>query len=375
MLDFGRGNDIYGADSDLPIGWIEMYKTPPLSPVRILAPILSAILITMIMLPLWILAVLFGLSTYGCIAISLTRLIQQDYGDADGNAANMLKLKASLLIFYSLVLVQNLLVFYFLFLGVDCVGRIRLVSRTCGFGDWGLGLLRRYCEETRIECQKDTGLPDDWSLITFAARLLECGSTDDYLSAVRVLDTLLTSKVHLLPVLLSKRCAFQNLIMLLGWNYGGDIEIRERAARIVAYVAGEGQFHISQLPGALHCISSLFDTPKLYCAPAALCLPENSEGNCLHIQMDHVKSQASDQSDYQKDHDPGAVDRSIAMVHGTMVNRLCNRSPGSNPGRRLQDGWRRVHAGEVAATGGEGWRRCHGRLAGAHGFGARSTDF
>jgi hypothetical protein len=293
LLESGRGTAIYEADLNLPIGWIEIRKTSDLSSCVLL---LSVVLI-MSKLSLLAMACLFGMTPYVCIGLSLVRLIQNDFGDADGDAGNILKLKASLYIFYSLVLLQNLLVVYYVYLKDDCESRMELVRRMCGFGDWGIKLLERYYEETKIECQKDSGLPDDWSLITFAARLLECGSRDDYLCAVRVLDTLLTSKLHIRPVLLSKRCAFQNLAMLLGWNGQDDREIRERAARIVAYVSGE--LHISQFPGALQCISSLFDATKLYCAPR---LSENSEESRRRQQNDHMTPQASpEQSRRQED--------------------------------------------------------------------------
>jgi hypothetical protein len=251
------------------------------------------ILVMMIMnkLSFCLVGLVFWLTPHACMWVSLAGLIQHDFGDADGDAGNILKLKASLCIFYSLVLLQNLHVVYYLALKDDCSIRMKLVSHMCGFGDWGIELLERYYEQTKIECQKDSGLADDWNLITFAARLLESGSRDDYLSAVRVLDTLLTSKLHIRPVLRSKRCAFQNLVMLLGWNGQDDGEIRERAARIVAYVSGE--LHISQFPGALQCISTLFDAPKLYCAPDAPRLSENSEESRRHQQNDHMTPQAS----------------------------------------------------------------------------------
>jgi hypothetical protein len=131
LLESGRGTAIYEADLNLPIGWIEIRKTSDLSSCVLL---LSVVLI-MSKLSLLAMACLFGMTPYVCIGLSLVRLIQNDFGDADGDAGNILKLKASLYIFYSLVLLQNLLVVYYVYLKDDCESRMELVRRMCGFGD------------------------------------------------------------------------------------------------------------------------------------------------------------------------------------------------------------------------------------------------
>jgi hypothetical protein len=77
--------------------------------------------------------------------------VVNNYGDAGGDAANAAKLKASLQIFYSLTLVQNVLfgVWGLVFLGTS-EWRASAVSRQCGFGEkWGARLVRRYHTEGR----------------------------------------------------------------------------------------------------------------------------------------------------------------------------------------------------------------------------------
>lgn len=245
---------------------------------------------------LLVLSIIIGYAPIGCIILSAMRLLPMDYGDADGTAANKSKLRAALSIFYCLVLLQSLLFYYFLSISLDRHDRIRTVSDMCGLEDYGPKLIQRYYEDTKVQCDKDSDLPDDWNLMKFAVGLLEFGSRDDYLSGVRVLDTFVMKKIDFRMVLLSKRRSLQNLIMLLGWNRQGKREIRERAARIVAYLATD--LHISQFPGALQCISSLLEASEQYYDPAVVHLPENSERG-LDREGHHLRSRSPEQSEHR----------------------------------------------------------------------------
>ncbi|XP_047067769.1 uncharacterized protein LOC124675735 [Lolium rigidum] len=184
-------------------------------------------------------AFVVGLSTYVCFAISVARLVQRDYGDAGGDAANKAKLEAALDIFYALVLIQTAFRIYWAVLGSQDL--CTPVSDECGFAGWGPKLVRRYEADTQISCNKEEPLPRGWNLITYAVVLLESASLDDRLSGARVLDTFVEQGILVRKELLSSRQSVQNLMGMIDSRgvTAHDSEIRERAGRIVAHIAGD----------------------------------------------------------------------------------------------------------------------------------------
>lgn len=191
------------------------------------------------------------------IVLSLVRLVVNDYGNAGGDAAaNPAKLKAALEIFYSLALAQNTLFFYWKWLIYTGPDREEDVRGKCGFRSWGDNLVFSYVQETRKMCSTQGKLPPGWSLITFAVGLLGSESPRHRHDAVRVLDTFVKKKKKkklVAPKLLLSKVALDNLMEALEV---GDSEIRERAARVVAALAGDLR-HIDQFPSAVHHIASL----------------------------------------------------------------------------------------------------------------------
>ncbi|CAN6361973.1 unnamed protein product [Urochloa humidicola] len=189
----------------------------------------------------------------GAIFLSMVRL-GASYGDAGGDAANARKLKASLQIFYSLALAQNTLFYFWSLFRFTRGRRVSAVIRQYGFGKWGSSLVMNYLRETRTMSVTEGYLPRGRNLITFAVSLLSSKSLRDRRSAVRLLHTFVENKIPVGPNLLPKD-ALENLMEALEV---GDGEIRERAAMVIAALAGDLRHtHIDQFPTALGYIASL----------------------------------------------------------------------------------------------------------------------
>ncbi|XBH88590.1 hypothetical protein VPH35_075859 [Triticum aestivum] len=197
---------------------------------------------------------------YVALALSVARLVQGDYGDAGGDAANKAKLNAALIIFYVLAIFHSSYLIYRLF--VSTFEPWMWVGKQYGFGDWGPKILWRYHYKTRVEYRKDGFLPNNWNLITFSVGLLESASPDDRLWGARVLDTFTGKAVPISMELLSSSQAIQNLIYMIGLTRTDNHESRERAARIVAGLASE--LRITQFPEILRSICCLFENCNQY---------------------------------------------------------------------------------------------------------------
>lgn len=228
-----------------------------------LMAILLAIPIAFIQLVGLSLVILYLFGPLFCIVASAMHFDQKFFhgvtGNDDGARA---RVKAALEILYILALLQAVLFYIWLVFFWTEPRRVAEVNRQLKFGHWGRSLVQRYLRETKARCAKYFASPDNWNLVTFAVSLMASGAWDDQLSGARILDTFVGHQQDVpgpavrLYLLSSQRC-IKNLIAALGWRGHDHIEIRERATRIVADVAGE--ISIAQFSGALQCISSLLD--------------------------------------------------------------------------------------------------------------------
>ncbi|XBI72857.1 hypothetical protein VPH35_066722 [Triticum aestivum] len=121
--------------------------------------------------------------------------------------------------------------------------------------------LRAVIMDTRAKCWRDPASIRGRKLINYAVELLDSESQQDYLSGARILDAFIKLEADVRSLVVPSRPKIQKLIDTLGWR-SSDREIRELAARIVAYLAGD--IHLTQYPGAIQCISSLLDTSLPY---------------------------------------------------------------------------------------------------------------
>ncbi|RLN29719.1 uncharacterized protein C2845_PM05G00980 [Panicum miliaceum] len=224
-----------------------------------------------LMIVLFIGLQIFSFAPLGAIFLALRRLKVNSYGNAGGDAANAAKLKASLQIFYSLALAQNVVFSSWSLLLVTENLRASAVSRQCGFRNWGGSLVRRYLRETRTICATEGYVPRDRNLITFAVSLLGSESLRDRRSAVRLLDTFVGEQIPVGPNLLAAAAFKDRLENLMEALEVGDGETRERAARVVVALAGDLR-HIDQFPTAPDCIASLLQASEQFpttCVSAA----------------------------------------------------------------------------------------------------------
>ncbi|CAN6357699.1 unnamed protein product [Urochloa humidicola] len=198
-----------------------------------------------------------------CIALSLWRIVQRDYGvtDEDSGKAN---LAPALDFFYILVLCQGAL--YLIWSGIDALS-VRLVVSFCKKyklpKKWGAAMIIDYLFDTRARCWRDPTSIYGRTLMNYAIDLLGSESWEDNLSGARMLDVFIRQGTEIRWMLLPSRSKVQKLIDILGWRSitGGNPEIRELAARIVAELAQD--IHLAQFPGAIHCVSSLLQVETI----------------------------------------------------------------------------------------------------------------
>ncbi|VAH54247.1 unnamed protein product [Triticum turgidum subsp. durum] len=123
-------------------------------------------------------------------------------------------------------------------------------------------VLNAYLEKTKELClNKPAASTANWNLITYGADLLDSQLLEDNVSGGRVL-TMLIDQDTPVPVtrllISSPKQRIQKLILTLAWRSPAEQEMRLLAARIVEQLAGH--LNLAHFPGALECISTLFDT-------------------------------------------------------------------------------------------------------------------
>ncbi|XBH58910.1 hypothetical protein VPH35_080263 [Triticum aestivum] len=200
--------------------------------------------------------VLYLFGPLACVVLSVWRLLQHDTAGEKSNA----NLVPALVIFYCLVICQG--VFYLLWRLINGAETWVVVSvcEECRLPEeWGGIAVLDYVHDTAAKCWRDPR--SGRKLIDYAADLVGSESQEDYLSGARILDTFIKLGADVRSLLLPSRPKVQKLIDTLGWR-SSNRELRELAARIVAYLAGD--IHLSQFPGAMRCISSLLDANQPY---------------------------------------------------------------------------------------------------------------
>ncbi|XP_020194672.1 uncharacterized protein [Aegilops tauschii subsp. strangulata] len=216
-----------------------------------------AVLMSLVLLVLFI----HHYGHFVCVVLSLWRIVQRDYGsnDGDGSKANMMP---ALDIFYSLVLCQGALWFIWVWISSGAMWLVVSLRRACKFPEkWGSISVSEYLLDTLEKCWRDPMSIHGRKVINYAVDLLDSDSQKDYLSGARMLDTFIKLDADVRSVILPSRPKIQKLIDTVG-SRSSDREIRELAARIIAYLAGD--IHLTQFPGAIRCISSVLDTTLPY---------------------------------------------------------------------------------------------------------------
>ncbi|KAJ1269375.1 hypothetical protein BS78_07G207200 [Paspalum vaginatum] len=229
-----------------------------------------ALVVSILLCPL---AVVFTWGVYTCSAISLWRLIQQDYGDRGGT-----NLKPALLLLYSLSVFQGVV--------SSCQGYFALGERhavetvTKGYKFYTTAeekIIWDYTESTIAGCDKDPAFAQGRNLITYAVDLIKSEEPDQVVSGVIILANLLALHRHggrrrlrrddrvvgqhvLIKQLIGSTSSsgiLHKLVHMLHPRCPYNLTIRAHAAMIVAHLAGDIQ--LERLPRGIYCITSLLD--------------------------------------------------------------------------------------------------------------------
>ncbi|XP_048551316.1 uncharacterized protein LOC125530940 [Triticum urartu] len=206
-------------------------------------------------------SIVYELGPVACTVLSLWRLWQHDYCNTacDDNKANLVP---ALNIFYCLVIGQGVLFFIWWLMDMSVMWVVVLFREESQLPEkWGSITILDYLYDTQAKCWRDPTSLDGRNLINYAVDLIDSESQKDYLSGARILDNFIKLDADVRSLLLPSRPKIQKLFDTLGWRCSNR-ELREVVASIVAYLAGD--IHLSQFPGAIHCISSLFDTTLPY---------------------------------------------------------------------------------------------------------------
>ncbi|GJN34832.1 hypothetical protein PR202_gb23531 [Eleusine coracana subsp. coracana] len=202
-------------------------------------------------------------SGYG---VSLWRLIEHDFGNADG-APN---LKPALRVLYSLAVAQGLLFGYKQLHALG--GKVGLAEFVADqfTGSVDKEQVSAYLEDTVAGCEKDPSFANRKNLVTYAVDLImEARSNDGFIAGIKILGAVTTFNggrkllaKHLLTKSASSSHMIQRLLETLGPRSPYSSEIREKAACLVSFVAPS--IHLEQYPVWIECISSLIDTFEDY---------------------------------------------------------------------------------------------------------------
>lgn len=268
--------------------WIILFSAGDLLIARI-----PALLVVLIVL-LWPLTVLFlcvwlfyVLGPLACAGMSSWRIAELNHDYHMDGTDSMTDMMAALNIFYSLIIFQGAM-FLVLLLPMyiyeaNVVRRLQSLEQLSE--KWGEDAIGRYISDICTKCRKDPLSIKGMDLIKYAAVLLDSESQEDYQYGARLLSAFVNKGEDVSWVLLPSRHRIQRLIDSLmissssrrrldeacvqfcrGRCYAvtGSLEdkkeIRELAATIVADVAAHID-DLSNYPGAMRCISSLFQDP------------------------------------------------------------------------------------------------------------------
>ncbi|CAM0877945.1 unnamed protein product [Alopecurus aequalis] len=196
-----------------------------------------------------------------CLVLSLWRIVQRDYGSKHGDDY-LRNLLPALVLFYSMVLCQCVL--FILWLHINWGQKYIYFRLSQGFRlteNWGREAARAYFSDTREKCWRNPASIRGRSFMHYAVDMLDSEVQKNYVSGVRMIDHFIELELDVRWMILSSRPRVQKLIDSLGWRTD-TMEIRELAARIVAYLACH--IHLTQYPGAMQCISSLLDISVIY---------------------------------------------------------------------------------------------------------------
>nr|CAB3465922.1 unnamed protein product [Digitaria exilis] len=192
------------------------------------------------------------------------------YGNVkeDDSKAN---LKVALFVLYALVIAQGVLIYYRTIFTLAVKKIVKKLVTKYKFDNWASASVWAYLSETRIGCSKNPSFTRRRNLITYAAELIKSESADRNLWGARILDTLIQFQLQkpsstieegmligqnmLIKQLIGSTDIIKKLLRMLDSRCPYDKEMRKRATRVVAHLAGS--INLKQFPGGIDCITSL----------------------------------------------------------------------------------------------------------------------
>ncbi|KAM3298830.1 hypothetical protein ACQJBY_040356 [Aegilops geniculata] len=186
-----------------------------------------------------------------------SRASVQDHGigEKDGNKANM---KRALNLFYNATYAHGLICTSWMLIQAATNNILAdMVSQQHGFSP---NIIHAYLRKTKHMCLENTTSATSWNLITYGAGLLDSSLPEEYEAGGRVLTMLIDKDTPLQIrrlLIRSPRQRIQKLIGTLAWRSPADQEMIWLAAKIVEHLASD--LNLAHFPGALECISSLFN--------------------------------------------------------------------------------------------------------------------
>ncbi|XP_066354182.1 uncharacterized protein [Miscanthus floridulus] len=206
------------------------------------------------------------LGMYISAGVSLWRLIEHDFGDAEG--ANQ---GPALQVLYVLVVAQGVLFGYKTIFAL-AVGGSRLanvVAREFGI-EVGKELVAKYLEETVAGCEKDPSFATGRNFVTYGVDLMmEAKSNEGFIAGIRVLGGAIKDMhppgkmvlaKYLLTRLDSSSAIIQKLLEIVGPRSPYSREIKGHVLRIVDIIAP--CIRLEQFPRAIECLCSVVDTSE-----------------------------------------------------------------------------------------------------------------
>ncbi|KAG6494453.1 uncharacterized protein LOC122002988 [Zingiber officinale] len=211
-------------------------------------------------------------SSAACVALSITRLVQHDFGEGGSEHRNR---KGALILFYSLALAEAMIFLMekaYWWWQISYRYLFQVVSRECFPGSSG-GVdvaVTRFFYDTYSKCVAGSvfdGLKMD--LVSFATELLASNLRDEQLIGARVLRSFAGSDdfgFDTLRKIGTSTAVVERLVEMLSWKNAHpkeEEELRRCAAEILTKLAGKRQnvLRVGAVPSAMAAISSLLGKP------------------------------------------------------------------------------------------------------------------
>lgn len=220
---------------------------------------------------------------YICIGVSLWRLKQRDYGNADGESSKS-NMNPALDVLYIIVVVQGAILVYIRILNALVKEKaVAEVAKIYGFNGPSVTFVLDYMKETLKGCGKNPSFVRGRNLVTYAMDLMV--TPEDFAPGINILSTILgplegvestrhASQCWLIRklVLYAPSCQTFRFLLFISNprnnRYGieipratrsiGSTEVRKHAANIVLHMADGASPEL--LPQVLQCICSLIGT-------------------------------------------------------------------------------------------------------------------